>query len=132
MAAGRVIRKGVFDPIVVVVPDRTGPRNVTPALVPARLGSKPATRPRKAGRRRGCCGGRRRASRVAHGAVGLAKAAIGLDRAPADVIHARQHICLHCDRLAKGFCRACGCLVAAKIRLRAETCPIGKWGAEAP
>jgi hypothetical protein len=42
---------------------------------------------------------------------------------PADVAAARLAICQTCPNLAKGRCRLCGCFMAAKVRLAAESCP---------
>jgi hypothetical protein len=42
---------------------------------------------------------------------------------PADVAAARLAICETCPNLAKGRCRLCGCFMAAKVRLAAESCP---------
>lgn len=67
--------------------------------------------------------------RMAHGATGLAKAAMGLDRADDATIATRYALCMACDRHAIGLCTACGCLCAAKVRVAGEACPEGKWSA---
>jgi hypothetical protein len=49
------------------------------------------------------------------------------------VIHSRLEICKKCEFWDKkawngtGKCNKCGCSTWAKIRLRTEKCPIGKW-----
>lgn len=77
--------------------------------------------------------------KVAHGAAGLAKAAIGIDRTPDDLITLRVRQCVGhptggedhidpCPEYKAGFlCGACGCIVAAKLRIKSEVCPRGKW-----
>jgi hypothetical protein len=41
----------------------------------------------------------------------------------------RLEVCRGCERLFKPTltCRECGCFMAAKTRLSAATCPLGKW-----
>ncbi len=78
----------------------------------------------------GCCRGR-----LAHGATGLAKAALGLDAASEHVRASREATCFGvsgqappCDRVRwGGICSACDCLIPAKIRVASESCPLGKW-----
>jgi hypothetical protein len=65
--------------------------------------------------------------RLTHGASGLAKAALGIDRADDATIATRYALCMACDRHAIGLCTACGCLCAAKVRVAGEACPEGKW-----
>lgn len=79
--------------------------------------------------------------KAAAGAVGLAKAAAGIDRVDDAALMARLEACGRCAelrRLVRGVaagelpglsdtCGRCGCLVQAKARLRAETCPAGHW-----
>lgn len=74
------------------------------------------------------------------GARGLSMAAMSLDRPNDQTIATRAQTCFGvsgtiapCDRLGLGFmCRDCGCLVAAKIRVASEVCPLGKWPAVPP
>ena len=78
------------------------------------------------------------------GAVGLAKAALGIDAAPPAAVAERRDACRGCDRAsrnpsprhvaARGLttlsrCAECGCFIAAKTQLAGETCPLGKWTA---
>ena len=77
-----------------------------------------------------CCG------KVRHGAVGLVKAVLGVDRPAENVIELRRGICLGCElrRLPikridlGGYCVRCKCWLAAKTAIKSEACPIGKWG----
>lgn len=69
-----------------------------------------------------------------HGAVQAAKAVVGLDRAPANVISARLAACRRCDQATRHRdgvrvlrCQTCGCWIRLKIRLAGEQCPRGKW-----
>jgi hypothetical protein len=79
---------------------------------------------------------------IAHGAAGLAKAALGFDAAPAEVVRGRRDACRGCDqatrnpaladRPSRGLtslsqCRECGCLIVAKTAIAGERCPLGKW-----
>lgn len=42
---------------------------------------------------------------------------------------ARRKICDGCDKRNPVLdkCRACGCFVALKIKLKTEACPLGNW-----
>jgi len=70
--------------------------------------------------------------KLASGAAGLAKSAVGVDRAAETVIESRRAICNACPnaRVTLGVfqqCGLCGCLTAAKTTLAGEECPAGKW-----
>jgi hypothetical protein len=67
-----------------------------------------------------------RVQAVIRGVVGLTKVALSIDKADDAVIESRRAICQAC-RPDKGVCDKCGCLIAAKTRLKGEQCPIGKW-----
>ena len=54
-------------------------------------------------------------TRIVHGAAGLAKAAIGLERASEETIRKRDHLCHACERYRRGFCAQCGCLIVARV-----------------
>jgi hypothetical protein len=84
----------------------------------------------------GCC------DKIARGAVGLTKAAIGIDAVPLEVMQARREECRDCEhatrnplrlnRTTKGLtslsrCRKCDCFIAAKTKLGGEACPVGRW-----
>ena len=78
-----------------------------------------------------CCG----RGAIVHGAIGLAKAALGVGAADEATIEARRAICRACDRAIRCEqkpslfcrCRECGCVLRAKTRLADESCPLGKW-----
>jgi hypothetical protein len=72
-------------------------------------------------------------ARLAHGAVGIARAVTGTGGASAETVTARLAICNPCEhaQLTAGVlrrCRLCGCSTWAKVRNAAEQCPAGKWG----
>ncbi len=75
--------------------------------------------------------------RVAHGAAGLAKAVghvVGINAVPLEILDRRvaecrgrgPNRCVYGGR--RWFCAKCGCVIAAKIRVRSEACPMGYWG----
>ncbi len=71
---------------------------------------------------------------VAHGAAGIAKAVVRIDRASDADIAARKAICAGCEHAVMRFgvfqqCKICGCATAAKIRNAKESCPlpVPKW-----
>jgi len=90
-----------------------------------------------------CCG-QTVVEQVTHGVVGLAKAALGIDKTPVNIATARLRQCAGhptggedaiepCPAyapvllgLAMG-CTDCGCSVAAKLRIASETCPRNRW-----
>jgi hypothetical protein len=39
----------------------------------------------------------------------------------------RMNICVLCPEWSDVRCKLCGCLLSAKIRMKTEHCPIGKW-----
>lgn len=77
-----------------------------------------------------CCG-EGKLGKVAHGAAGLVKAAghaVYINRVPIAVIDHRVNACKTCEHGgANWFCGQCGCLIGAKIRVKDEKCPIGRW-----
>ena len=70
---------------------------------------------------------RKSAARVAHGAIGLAKATTGVDAADRQTIEMRHERCQLCRHNDCGRCLKCGCWIALKIRIRSEHCPLGNW-----
>jgi hypothetical protein len=69
---------------------------------------------------------------VAHGAAGLVKVMIGRDKASPELVAQRQAICEGCEHRVMRLgvfhqCDICKCATAAKIRLKGEKCPVGKW-----
>jgi hypothetical protein len=84
----------------------------------------------------GCCNEKNKTgvARIVHGAAGLTKAVVGIDRAPADAIAARRAICRRCDRATRHRdgvrvlrCLECACWIKPKTALAGEKCPLGKW-----
>lgn len=84
----------------------------------------------------GCCG------KILHGAVALAKVAVGANAAPDAVVAARRDFCRQCDQATRNpdarfsanqglttfsRCRKCGCFIGAKTRLTGEKCPLERW-----
>jgi hypothetical protein len=67
------------------------------------------------------------AQTVTHGATGLVKAALGIDRCDDATLDMRRATCATCEHLQDGRCGLCGCLLAAKQRLAGERCPAGLW-----
>lgn len=72
--------------------------------------------------------------RAATGIAGIASEAMGRGLATRATAEDRWSTCLGCDRFDLGKCSAkgCGCHLSAKIRLARESCPEGRWVAEAP
>jgi len=86
--------------------------------------------------------------KLAHGAVGLAKATLGIDRATDEAVKARLAICETCvesipkaspvtSRKCGSLLKAlagkgggCGCGLGSKTMIAGESCPLGKWGPE--
>lgn len=66
---------------------------------------------------------------LVRGAVGVAKAALGVQAATDEVVRARWAACLACDAHDCGRCTACGCFTGAKVRVASEACPRGVWSA---
>ena len=88
----------------------------------------------------GCCDGVRRgvhraAGTMGNGIRGLSRAAMRADLPAWDTLAERSRECFGergrsapCAMLGLGlFCRACGCLAMAKVRVASEACPLGKW-----
>ena len=75
---------------------------------------------------------RQAARHIARGTVGLAKAAVGLDKADGITMIKRWAICESCASSVKTAgivqtCAQCHCMLRAKIRLARERCPLNKW-----
>lgn len=51
-----------------------------------------------------------------------------LEYASDEDVLARADICRTCDANMKGLCTACGCIIAAKIKLAKSECPMELWG----
>ena len=52
-----------------------------------------------------------------------------VERASEEESVKRMDICLDCDRLLTitHQCKECGCFMKMKVKLKAATCPLGKW-----
>lgn len=61
------------------------------------------------------------------GAIGLAKALTGIDRADDVTILLRRHACVKCPKRHKRLCMMCGCYLREKTLVASEKCPLGKW-----
>lgn len=96
-----------------------------------------------------CCGKKTLVGQALHGAAGLTKAVLGIERPPDPVVAARRDACRECPEatrnirfngLSKGLshtsqCLACGalhCFIEAKTLVGGESCPQGKWPAWTP
>jgi hypothetical protein len=71
-----------------------------------------------------------RTSAILAGAVGLAKAALGIDLAPAETRVERRRLCAGCEHRKGPRCGVCNCLIVAKVRGAASSCPLPepRWG----
>jgi len=65
--------------------------------------------------------------RLISGGAKLLKAELGVDAADDDTIIDRKKLCLNCPSYDFGVCDDCGCFCAAKVKLKSEVCPQGKW-----
>ena len=66
---------------------------------------------------------------LVRGAVGVAKAALGVQAASDETVRSRWAACLACDAHDCGRCTECGCFTGAKVRVASESCPRGVWAA---
>ena len=71
-------------------------------------------------------------SRLGHGAAGLAKAALGIDRAEDFRVEYRRQTCEACPYALHRLgvvdtCSLCKCVIRAKTAIASEHCPVGKW-----
>lgn len=68
---------------------------------------------------------------ILHGAAGLAKAALGINRADDATIDRRKAACAACEHSGRSMgvvtCSICRCALAAKTVNADEHCPVGKW-----
>jgi len=89
-----------------------------------------------------CRPGCHQVTKIARGAIGVAKAVIGVDRANDATVQTRRDVCRECphakrnharmNRPTKGLtnlsqCARCECFIVAKTLLAGEKCPEGKW-----
>jgi len=65
------------------------------------------------------------------GGAKLLKSELGVDAADEATMDKRKALCLKCPIYDFGVCveekGGCGCFVAAKVKLKGEECPQGKW-----
>ena len=87
----------------------------------------------------GCCG-KSGLAFLAHGAVGLGKAVLRIDRADAETIAVRRDACRVCEfaenrkrkdgkegLTTRSKCFICKCFIAPKTMVNGEKCPKEKW-----
>jgi len=65
--------------------------------------------------------------RLIRGGAGLLKAELGIDACNPDTILERRRVCESCEHYDFGLCTECGCILAAKVKLKSENCPLEKW-----
>ena len=65
--------------------------------------------------------------RLLQGSASLLKAELGIDAADEATMAKRKATCLACNSYDFGVCNDCGCFCAAKVKLKSEACPQGKW-----
>ena len=64
---------------------------------------------------------------LAKGGAKLLKAQLGVDASDESTIIDRKNICESCEHYDFGVCQKCGCFCSAKVRLKSEVCPEGRW-----
>ena len=69
---------------------------------------------------------------LAHGAAGLTKAALGMDRTEDFRLAYRRQTCAGCEHARRKMglvdtCALCGCVIHAKTAVASERCPAGRW-----
>jgi len=65
--------------------------------------------------------------RLIKGSAKLLKAELGIDASDDATIIKRRNLCEACEHYDFGVCMECGCFCAAKVKLKSEQCPKGKW-----
>ena len=65
--------------------------------------------------------------RLIFGGAKLLKSELGIDAATDDEMSKRRSLCESCPKMDFGVCTDCGCFLAAKVKLKSEKCPEGKW-----
>ena len=96
-------------------------------LTPVRLVDQ-EPKPKKPKKNSDCatCGSKGLKSLILGGAK-LLKAELGLDACDEETIIDRRNLCESCEHYDFGVCDQCGCFCAAKVKLKSEVCPKGKW-----
>lgn len=57
----------------------------------------------------------------------LLKAELGIDACDEATIIHRRNLCESCEYYDFGVCDKCSCFCSAKVKLKSEKCPEGKW-----
>ena len=86
-------------------------------------------KPKKAqAKKQGCasCGAKGLRNLIVGGAK-LLKSELGIDACDEATIIDRRNLCESCEHYDFGVCDKCGCFCAAKVKLKSETCPVGRW-----
>lgn len=70
--------------------------------------------------------------KIAHGAAGIAKATLGINRPSREFIVQRTAICNSCPQAVLHLgviqqCKLCGCSTFVKLRIKSEKCPLNQW-----
>lgn len=69
--------------------------------------------------------------RLISGGAKLLKSELGIDAADEETVEKRKEVCIKCPIYDFGVCveekGGCGCFCAAKVKLKGEECPKGKW-----
>ena len=69
--------------------------------------------------------------KLVRGGGGLSKVELGVDAANKNTIIKRRSLCESCGLYDFGICDeskgGCGCFCAAKVKLKTEKCPEGRW-----
>ena len=96
-------------------------------LTPVRLVDQ-EPKPKKPKKNSDCatCGSKGLKSLILGGAK-LLKAELGMDACDEETIIDRRNLCESCEHYDFGVCDQCGCFCAAKVKLKSEVCPKGKW-----
>lgn len=61
------------------------------------------------------------------GGAKLLQSELGINSADETTINDRKNLCESCEHYDFGVCNQCGCFCSAKVKLKAEKCPIGIW-----
>ncbi len=85
--------------------------------------------PKKVTQKKECkgCSNLSKVKNLITGSVKLLKSELGVDGTNSDELESRKKICLGCDKYDFGVCTSCGCFLSAKVKLKTEQCPEGKW-----
>ena len=68
---------------------------------------------------------------IAEGFINLTKSAVGTaDKDVEEMYHRRMAVCAPCPSRKDLRCGECGCVLAAKGRVKLSACPLDKWEVE--